>query len=416
MAENSSSRTVLGLRANLLQFSLLVLVNAFVGSMVGIERSILPLVASEEFGITSRSAIFSFLISFGIVKGVSNLFAGRLSDAVGRKKLLVAGWLVGLPVPFLLAWAHSWSWIVIANILLGVNQGLCWSTTVFMKIDLVGPARRGLAIGLNEFAGYAALAGTAFWSASIAANSGLRPYPFYPAIASGILGLVVSLLFVRDTHAHALHEAARDPDPRAGKISMKEVFLKASWRDKNLFSCSQAGFVNNVNDSVAWSAFPLLFASLGFSLSRIGFLTALYPAVWGIGQLGTGLLSDWIGRKWMIAAGLWMQAAGLCLMVIPSRPELFCMVLLGVGTAMVYPVLLAAVGDNTRPEQRASTVGVYRLWRDLGYAAGAFLSGILADLWGLDQTILAVGVMTALSGGVVAARLSESRPQAVEFL
>ncbi|MBI1804986.1 MAG: MFS transporter [Ignavibacteriae bacterium] len=398
----------LGIRQNLPQFSLLVLINAFVGAMVGIERSILPLIAEREFGIASRSAILSFLISFGIVKALSNLLAGRLSDRGGRKKLLVLGWLIGLPVPFVLMWAPSWSWIVVANILLGINQGLCWSTTVIMKIDLSGPKQRGLAMGLNEFAGYIAVAIAAYWSASLAADYGLRPVPFYLGVAVALLGFFFSLLFVRETdhHAHAEQAALHPPSSH----SFKQVFLLTSWKDRNLLSCSQAGLINNLNDGMAWGLFPLFFASLHFSLDQIGTLTALYPAAWGLAQLATGALSDRVGRKWMIVLGMWAQAGTLWLMVFESGIgfEMVTMILLGLGTAMVYPTLLAAVGDASYPEWRASAVGVYRLWRDLGYAVGAILSGIIADLLGIKNAILFVGLLTCLSGVLVAALFREN--------
>jgi MFS family permease len=366
----------LGLRENLAQFSLLVLVTAFVGGMVGLERAILPLIAEREFGLVSKSVILSFIVGFGFVKAFTNLAAGRFSDRVGRKGLLVAGWIVALPVPFMLMWAPSWGWITVANLLLGINQGLCWSTTVIMKIDLVGPQRRGLAMGLNEFAGYFAVAITALASGYIAAAYGLRPVPLYLGIGIAAAGLFLSIFFVRETHGHARHEAKGQGG--AVSVPFKEIFTLTSWRDRNLFSCSQAGMVNNLNDGMAWGLFPLFFAAANLSVERIAVLAATYPAVWGVCQLFTGALSDRVGRKWMIACGMWVQAGGIGLIAAASSfsPWMTGAVLLGVGTAMVYPTLLAAIGDVVHPSWRASAVGVYRLWRDAGYAFGALLAGI----------------------------------------
>ena len=408
----------LGLRANLAQFSLLVLINAFVGGMVGLERAVLPLVAEHDFGLASKSVILSFLISFGIVKALTNLFAGRYADLAGRKRLLVAGWLVGLPVPFLIMWAPSWGWITAANVLLGVNQGLCWSMTVIMKIDLVGPSRRGLAMGLNESAGYGAVALAALASGYLAAAYGLRPVPFYLGVVFAVLGLGLSAVFVRDTTAHAREEARAHHSGPATAPPFREVFALASWRDRNLFSCSQAGLVNNLNDGMAWGLLPLFFAAAGLSVARIGVLAATYPAVWGVAQLATGALSDRWGRKWMIVWGMWTQALGIWLFVaIPRFVQdagrfgflVAGAVLLGLGTALVYPTLLAAIGDVAHPSWRASAVGVYRLWRDLGYAVGALLSGIVADLFGVPWAIGTVGGLTFLSGIVVAFRMVNTR-------
>jgi MFS family permease len=407
----------LGLRENLPQFSLLVLVNAFVGAMVGLERTVLPLIAEREFGLASKSAILAFIISFGLVKATSNLLAGRWSDKVGRKRLLVLGWLVGLPVPFLVIWAPTWSWIVAANLLLGVNQGLCWSTTVIMKIDLVGPARRGLAMGLNEFAGYLAVAVSALATGYIAAAYALRPQPFYLGIAFVLLGFLLSVFFVKETRGHALHEADRTKSantaiPGTEAPSLGKILLVTSWQDRALFSCSQAGMINNLNDGMAWGLFPLYFAAGGLAVEKIGVLAAVYPAAWGLLQLWTGALSDRWGRKWMIAGGLWVQAVGIWLIAATQSFTAWIIgaVLLGVGTAMVYPTLLAAVGDVAHPSWRASAVGVYRLWRDGGYALGAALSGILADLFGLAAAIVAVGGMTFLSGVITAKTMYETLP------
>jgi MFS family permease len=399
---------VLGLRQNLGQFSLLVLVNAFVGGMVGLERVILPLIAEQEFGLVSKSVILSFIVGFGFVKAFTNLAAGRFSDRIGRKALLVGGWIVGLPIPFILMWAPSWGWITFANLLLGINQGLCWSTTVIMKIDLVGPQRRGLAMGLNEFAGYFAVAITALASGYIAAAYGLRPAPFYMGIGIAGAGLLLSVFFVRETHGHARHEAKGQGG--AVSVPFKEIFTRTSYRDPNLFSCSQAGMVNNLNDGMAWGLFPLFFAAAHLSVERIAVLAATYPAVWGVCQLFTGALSDRVGRKWMIACGMWVQAGGIGLIAAASSfsPWITGAVLLGVGTAMVYPTLLAAIGDVAHPSWRASAVGVYRLWRDAGYAFGALLSGIIADLLGVVWAIAAIGALTFVSGLVVAFRMTET--------
>ncbi|HEV2356793.1 MAG TPA: MFS transporter [bacterium] len=410
----------LGLRANLAQFSLLVLINAFVGGMVGLERAVLPLIAEHDFGLASKSVILSFLVSFGIVKALTNLLAGRYAEVVGRKRLLVAGWVIGLPVPFMIMWAPSWGWVTAANVLLGINQGLCWSMTVIMKIDLAGPSRRGLALGLNESAGYGAVALAALASGYLASAYGLRPVPFYLGVAFAALGLGLSAAFARDTTAHARHEARVHHDGPAAPPSFREVFVRTSWRDRDLFACSQAGLVNNLNDGMAWGLLPLFFASAGLGVARIGVLAATYPAVWGVGQLVTGALSDRWGRKWMIAWGMWTQALGIWLIVAAPRlaPHggpfglwVAGAVLLGVGTALVYPTLLAAIGDVVHPSWRASAVGVYRLWRDLGYAVGALLSGIVADLFGLAWAIVTVGGLTFLSGIVVAVRMRRA-PQA----
>ena len=399
---------VLGLRQNLGQFSLLVLVNAFVGGMVGLERVILPLIAEQEFGLVSKSVILSFIVGFGFVKAFTNLAAGRFSDRIGRKALLVGGWIVGLPIPFILMWAPSWGWITVANLLLGINQGLCWSTTVIMKIDLVGPQRRGLAMGLNEFAGYFAVAITALASGYLAAAYGLRPVPFYLGIGIAGAGLLLSVFFVRETHGHARHEAKGQGG--AVSVPFKEIFTRTSYRDPNLFSCSQAGMVNNLNDGMAWGLFPLFFATAHLSVERIAILAATYPAVWGVCQLFTGALSDRVGRKWMIAGGMWVQAGGIGLIAAASSfsPWMTGAVLLGVGTAMVYPTLLAAISDVAHPSWRASAVGVYRLWRDAGYAFGALLSGIIADLLGVVWAIRVVGALTLASGLVVALRMTET--------
>ncbi len=402
----------LGLRANLAQFSLLVVVNALVGAMIGLERTILPAIAEQEFHIVARAAVLSFIVVFGVVKALTNYFAGRLSDAVGRKAVLVSGWLIAVPVPFLLMWAPSWNWILAANILLGVSQGLTWSTTVIMKIDLAGPARRGLAMGLNEFAGYSAVALSALATGYVAAAYGLRPQPFYLGIAFAMIGLLLSALLVRETQGHMRHEAKNHGTPaHVATRSQREVFLSTSFLDRNLSSISQAGLVNNLNDGMAWGLFPIFYAAAGLSLERIGWLAAIYPAVWGVGQLFTGALSDRVGRKWLIAGGMWVQAAGIALIVLSTKFLGFAAgaTLLGAGTAMVYPTLLAAIGDIAHPAWRASSVGVYRLWRDLGYAVGALLAGVTADALGLHAAIWLVAAVTFASGVVVALRMRETR-------
>jgi len=404
----------LGLRANLAQFSLLVGVNALVGGMIGQERTVLPLLAVEEFGLTKLTATFTFIAAFGIVKALTNFVAGALSDHYGRKPVLIAGWLVGVPVPFMLMWAPTWGWVVFANVLLGVNQGLTWSTTVIMKIDLVGPQRRGFAMGLNEAAGYGAVAVTALATGWIAAEYGLRPEPFYLGVAFAGLGLGLSTFAVRETRGHAHHEAANHITTHAthhSELSTGDIFRLTSFRDRNLSSCSQAGLVNNLNDGLAWGLFPLFFAASGLSVGRIGMLAALYPAAWGLGQLYTGGLSDRIGRKPLIVGGMLVQAAALAFMgaVTGFGPWAAGAVALGVGTAMVYPTLLAAIGDVAHPTWRARSVGVYRLWRDAGFAVGALMAGVLADVASLEVAIFAVAALTAASGGVVAVRMRETR-------
>jgi len=400
----------LGLRENIVQFSLLVLVNAFVGGMVGMERSILPALAEQEFQLAARTAVLSFIVVFGITKALTNYLAGRFADRVGRKRILIAGWIIAAPVPFLLMWAPSWSWVLAANALLGISQGFTWSTTVIMKIDLVGSERRGLAMGLNEFSGYIAVAAAALATGWIAARTGLRPDPFYLGVVFVVFGLGLSLTVIRETAPHVKLETSlrntstADPSPR-------EVFWLTTLRDRNLSSISQAGLVNNLNDGMAWGLFPLFFAAAGMSLERIAILAAIYPGAWGVVQLATGALSDRVGRKWLIASGMWTQAAGIAVIVLSGGFAGFALgaVLLGVGTAMVYPTLLAAIGDVAAPSWRASSMGVYRLWRDLGYAIGALLAGITADLLGLAGAIWIVAGVTFVSGWVTAFRMSETR-------
>jgi MFS family permease len=399
----------LGLRENLAQFALLVGVNALVGGMIGQERTVLPLLAVRTFHLTAFTATLTFIAAFGAVKAITNFFAGTLSDRVGRKPVLVAGWLVGLPVPLLLIWAPSWSWIVFANVLLGVNQGLTWSTTVIMKIDLVGPERRGFAMGMNEAAGYGAVAITALATGFIAEHAGLRPEPFFLGIAYAGLGLTLSTLFVRETHGHARHEESSH-EAASAEMSTREVFVLTSFRERALSSCSQAGLVNNLNDGLAWGIFPIYFARAGLSVGRIGVLVALYPAVWGLGQLVTGALSDRVGRKPFITGGMLVQAVAIGWIASSSGfvPWAFGALALGIGTAMVYPTLLAAIGDVAHPRWRASAIGIYRLWRDAGFAVGAILAGVIADTFGIATAIWSVAAVTALSGLVVAVRMYET--------
>jgi MFS family permease len=402
----------LGLRANLAQFSLLVGVNALVGGMIGQERTVLPLLADRVFGLEKFTAALTFILAFGVVKAATNFFAGTLSDRYGRKPVLVAGWLIGIPVPLLLMWAPTWGWVIFANVLLGMNQGLTWSTTVIMKIDLAGPEGRGLAMGLNEAAGYGAVAVTALATGYIAEHWGLRPEPFFLGLAYAALGLGLSTLAVRETHAHAHHEAKNHvaSSDLHDSLTTREVFLLTSFRERALSSVSQAGLVNNLNDGLAWGLFPLLFAAQGLSTASIGILAALYPAVWGVGQLITGPLSDRLGRKWLIATGMWTQAVAIALIAASTSyaPWALGAALLGAGTAMVYPTLLAAIGDVAHPRWRASSVGVYRLWRDGGFAVGAILAGILADAFDIETAIWAVAALTAASGVVVVVRMYET--------
>jgi MFS family permease len=391
------------------QFSLLVAVNALVGGTIGQERTVLPLLAEREFGLTAYTAGLTFIVAFGITKALTNLLAGALSDRLGRKPVLVAGWLVGVPVPLLLIWAPSWGWIVAANVLLGVNQGLTWSTTVIMKIDLAGPQRRGLAMGLNEAAGYGAVAATAAATGWIATTHGLRPEPFLLGAAYIALGLGLSTLFVRETRGHALKEAA-DHGTAGETLSVRRVLTHTALADRNLLAVNQAGLVNNLNDGLAWGLLPILFAADGLRVTDIGWLAALYPAVWGAGQLVTGAWSDRAGRKPLIVGGMLTQAAALAVFATASGLAAWALaaVALGVGTALVYPTLLAAIGDIAHPTWRASAVGVYRLWRDSGYAVGALVAGITADLVGLRPAVTVVAALTAASGLVAARLLSET--------
>ena len=415
MTAEATSPTVsavrLGLKENWRQFSLLVLINAFVGGMVGIERTVVPLIGGEDFHIESTALITSFIISFGIVKAFANLVSGHLADTWGRKRVLIVGWLIGLPVPFMIIAAPTWEWVIAANALLGLSQGFAWSMTVIMKVDLVGPKGRGLAVGLNEFAGYFAVGLTAFLTGYLASRYGLRPAPIYLGVFYAVAGTILSILVVRDTRHHVELEAsgiAKEGSP----LSFREVFMLTSFKDRNLSAASQAGLINNLNDGMSWGIFPLFFTTLGLGVERIGILKAIYPIVWGAGQLITGPLSDRWGRKGLIVGGMWVQAAGLFLTALTGRFEwwLLASVLLGVGTAMVYPTLIAAVSDASHPTSRARSLSVYRFWRDLGYAIGALSAGVIADRFGVGAAIFVIAVVTFLSGAIVAVAMRERRP------
>jgi len=402
IATDKDERVSLGLRENWRQFALLVLINAFVGGMVGIERTVVPLIGSEEFAIASTTLIVSFIVSFGLVKAFANLISGHLADTWGRKRVLVLGWLVAVPFPFIIIAAPDWSWIIAANALLGISQGLAWSMTVIMKVDLVGPKSRGFAVGLNEFAGYLAVGLTALATGYLGATYGLRPAPIYLGVFYAIAGLVLSVLLVRDTRAHVALEAKALDD--AQRLSFREVFALTSFKDRNLFATSQAGLVNNLNDGMSWGIFPLFYSAFGLGLERIGLLKALYPVTWGLLQLATGPLSDRWGRKGLIVAGMWVQAGGLFLTAATREFSWWIVgsVLLGIGTAMVYPSLIAAVSDASHPSWRARSLSVYRFWRDLGYALGALAAGIIADQFGFAWAIAAIGALTFFSGVVTA--------------
>lgn len=409
LAANPAAPPTLGLGANWRQFALLVAINAFVGGMVGLERTVLPLLAGEEFGIASKTAAISFVATFGFAKAFANLFAGPLSEKYSRRRILIAGWILAIPVPFVLIFAPSWGWIIAANALLGLNQGLAWSMTVNMKVDLVGPSRRGLALGLNEAAGYLSVAAAAFATGVIADRYGLRPEPFYLGIVFAACGLGLSVLFVKDTRPHvAVETGQREVEETA---TFSAAFARTSWRDSRLFGISQAGFVNNLNDALAWGVFPLFFVSRGLSLQEVGILAAVYPLVWGALQMGTGWLSDTIGRSPLIIGGMLLQAVAISLVGIGDSfgPWLIALALLGVGTAMVYPVLLAAVSDSVHPTSRATYLGVYRFWRDAGAMIGALAAGAIADTLGFQSSIQVVAALTAASAVVAAVALSTRR-------
>jgi MFS family permease len=396
------TKVQLGLRENWRQFTLLVIINAFVGGMIGLERSILPRIAEVEFHIAAKTAILSFIIVFGIVKAITNYFAGALANKVGRKNLLTIGWLIGIPVPFVLMFADNWNWIVAANISLGINQGLTWSSTVVMKIDLVGEKQRGFAMGLNEFAGYLAVAIVAFLTGWVASEYGLRPYPFYIGVALSLMGFFASWLLVKDTKHHIAAETTTSKIPK-----LKNVFWQTTWKDKNLGTVTQAGLINNLNDGMVWGIFPILLFSKGFTIEQIGIVTAIYPAVWGIGQLFTGKMADYFCKKDLLFFGMALQGIALVTLIFAGTMTHFVILstILGWGTAMVYPTFLATIAENSHPEDRASSLGVFRFWRDLGYAIGALLTGVIADSLGINASVLIIGLLTIFSATVILYRM-----------
>ncbi len=402
----------LGIHANLNQFLLLILLNAFVGGMVGLERTVVPLIGAETFHLAAASVITGFIVSFGVVKALTNLISGQLAETWGRKHTLVLGWLFGLPVPFMIMWAPNWGWVIAANALLGINQGLAWSMTVLMKIDLVGPKSRGLAVGLNEFAGYGTVGLTAFLTGWIAARYGLRPSPFYLGIVYAVLGLGLAVLVVRDTGDHVRHEVQAHGHGAAEGLEFWSVFRRTTFGDRRLFGACQAGLVNNLNDGMSWGLLPLFFVAHGLGVERIGVLKAVYPACWGILQIATGPLSDRIGRRGLVVWGMWLQAAALALTACTGSFAwwLPASALLGLGTAMVYPTLIAAISDGAHPATRARALSVYRFWRDLGYAVGALTSGVIADIFGFAAAILAIAALTFTSGAVAAVLMGD-RPR-----
>jgi MFS family permease len=410
----SAAPVRLGLRENLPQFILLVGVNALVGGMVGQERTVLPLLAEEAFGLTAYTAMLTFIFAFGLTKAITNYLAGTLADRFGRKPVLVAGWLFALPVPLMLIWAPSWGWVIAANVLLGINQGLAWSVTVLMKIDLVGPRRRGMAMGFNEAAGYGAVAASAWATGYIAELTGLRPAPFFLGLAFAGLGLGLSSLFVRETRDHVAEESSNHDggaNGRGADYTSRQVFALSTWRDRSLSATSQAGLVNNLNEGMAWGLFPIYFAATGeLAIGSVGLLIAIAPAVWGAGQLVTGALSDRIGRKGLIVAGQLTEAAGLLVIAAGDTFVVWASgsVLFGAGTAMAYPTLIAAVGDIAHPAWRGAAVGVYRWWRDVGFAVGAVLAGVLADVYSITTAIVVIAGITAASGIDVALRMTET--------
>lgn len=407
----------LGLKENWQQFSLLILVNMMVGGMVGLERTVVPLVGTSVFKIQSDVVVFSFIIAFAVVKAFTNLISGVLADRFTRKKVLIWGWIIGLPVPFLLAFGPSWNWILFANVLLGMSQGLAWSMTVNMKIDLVGKKSRGLAMGLNEAAGYGAVGLTALLTGYIASEYGLRPQPFYIGIAYTIIGMLLSIFVIRDTRKFAQLEAQAIPtqfsSEKTPKPTLGWVFKETSFRNKNLFSVSQAGLINNLNDGMSWGVFPLLFMSMGVGLEGVGWIKAIYPVVWGLGQIITGPLADKWGRKPLIVWGMFVQVLGHIVIGMeflePLTSGIVGSVFLGIGTAMVYPALLAAVSDAAHPNWRASSLGVYRFWRDMGYAIGALMAGIVGNIFGLMWAVHIAGLVTLLSGIWVWLRMKETK-------
>jgi MFS family permease len=403
----------LGLKENWKQFTLLVIINGFVGGMVGLERSILPQIAEQEFAIAAKTAILSFIIVFGIVKAITNYYTGALANKYGRKNLLVAGWLIAIPIPFILMYAPNWNWIIAANVLLGINQGLTWSSTVVMKIDLVGEKQRGFAMGLNEFAGYLSVAIIAFLTGWIAGKYGIRPYPFYLGFVLVFFGLIGSIFWIKDTKHHVAKETTTSTVPK-----LKNIFWDTTWKDKNLGSVTQAGLINNLNDGMVWGIFPILLANKNFTIEQIGIIAAIYPGVWGLGQLFTGKMADKFCKKDMLFTGMFLQAMALVSFVWADTMFEYAMLssVLGWGTAMVYPTFLATVAENTHPQDRAKSIGIFRLWRDLGYAIGAILTGIIADLISINASILFIGFLTFLSSMIIFIRMRCGEGTSVKIL
>ena len=403
MTKNAvENKTLLGLKENWQQFTLLVIVNAFVGGMVGLERSIIPQLAELEFGLSSKSAILSFIVAFGITKAIANYFTGRLANKIGRRNLLIIGWLVAFPIPILLIYASNWAWIVGANVLLGISQGLTWSSTVVMKMDLVGEKQRGLAMGINEFAGYLAVGIVAFLTGYIAQHYGIRPYPFYIGIAMVVFGFLITLFWIKDTHTFVSAEAKT-----SNIVTSDNVFWNTTFTDKTLSAVTQAGLVNNLNDGMIWGLLPVFLLQLNFNNQNIGIITAIYPTVWGIGQLFTGKLSDIFSKKKMLFWGMFLQ--GIAIVLLPMLHAFTSLALisafLGIGTALVYPTFLSTIAQVTNPSQRAESIGTFRLWRDLGYALGALISGITADVFGLTYAILLIGLLTLISSVIIQVRM-----------
>jgi MFS family permease len=394
--------TILGLRENWQQFTILVIINAFEGGMVGLERSILPQIAEEEFHIAAKTALLSFIVVFGIVKAITNYYTGVLANKIGRKNLLIIGWVIAIPIPFLLMYAPTWNWIIATNVLLGLSQGLTWSSTVVMKIDLVGDKQRGLAMGLNEFAGYISVAIVAFLTGWIASSYGLRPYPFYIGFALVFLGLVGSIFLVKDTRQHVASESSSSSVPR-----LKSIFWETTWKHRNLGSVTQAGLINNLNDGMVWGIFPIVLALKNFTLAEIGVITAVYPAVWGLGQLITGKMADVLPKKQLLFCGMFLQAIALFFIIYAeSKLQYIALAaILGWGTAMVYPTFLATVAENTHPQDRAKSIGIFRLWRDLGYAIGAIITGIIADWWNINAAIVFISILTFISAIIIQIRM-----------
>lgn len=392
----------LGLRENWKQFTLLVIVNFFVGGMVGMERSVIPQFALKEFHISSNSAILSFIIAFGISKALANYFTGLLTKKLGSRNLLLIGWMIAIPIPFLLIYAPTWNWVIFANVLLGISQGLTWSSTVVMKIDLVGEKNRGLAMGLNEFAGYISVGVIAFLTGFIANRYGITPYPFFLGIVLSFAGLILTALWVEDTRAFVQKETRN-----SNVETLEKVFFETTFKNKTLSSVTQAGLVNNLNDGMIWGLLPILLISFDYNQEKIGVVTAIYPTIWGIGQLFTGKMSDHYSKKSLLFWGMFLQ--GLAILFLPLSSDLVILVLLsavlGLGTALVYPTFLSAIAEVTRPDQRAESIGVFRLWRDLGYAIGAVVSGMIADLFGLEYAVLSIGVLTVISSLIIKLRM-----------